>query len=109
MEFEFIDNNSVIDGRSRKAIRRHVMIGKNSGRVIPARGHRKLERKVQSKSPLSTRPGNEQLVPELDHNPFAGSEFSLFRFDFPVSITPPMRRLIYQCEEPERPGLQNLV
>ena len=43
MEFRFIDNNVPLDQHSQKLIRSHAMKGKNLGKTILARGHKKRQ------------------------------------------------------------------
>ncbi|KAJ5808822.1 hypothetical protein N7474_010091 [Penicillium riverlandense] len=81
MEFRFIDNSAPLDGQSRRLIRSHAMMGKNLGRIIPARGRKK-------------RQCQEVIRMPSPYNPFAGAEFSYFAL--PTPLTPAMRYLFYQ-------------
>lgn len=124
MELCFIDNNAPLDRRSQKAVRKHAMKGKNSGRIIPARGHRGQQQRERSqpdglatRPPASTEVGKGRaLLPKpirpdpgsrpditLPPNPFAGAELAYF--PLPVAIAPSDRYLLYECKRPLVPLL----
>ncbi|KAF5680487.1 Argininosuccinate synthase [Fusarium circinatum] len=124
MKFQFIDNDSTQKPGARKAIRSHVMKGKNLGRTIQGRGKRHAASQVNNlhKSPDLSRSnvsveerrkslddavnnvGNDLLFPEiLDtdtdttysiNNPYSGKEYTYF--SFPVQFTPSMRYYVYE-------------
>ncbi|KAF5630519.1 Argininosuccinate synthase [Fusarium sp. NRRL 52700] len=122
MKFQFIDNDSTQKPGARKAIRSHVMKGKNLGRTIQGRGKRHAVSQVNDlhKSPDLTRRdvrveerkksldgavnnvGNPLLFPEIPdtdttysiNNPYSGKEYTYF--SFPVRFTPSMRYYVYE-------------
>ncbi|KAF4995967.1 hypothetical protein FDECE_12628 [Fusarium decemcellulare] len=122
MKFHFVDNHAANSPGSRKAIRRHVMKGKNLGRTIQGRGrkhasphegdffgdlHRdsktyeRIHLDLQVKDDaVFDRDGNPLIFPEIvpidssPSSPFAGSEYTYFAF--PVQFTPSMRYMVYQ-------------
>jgi hypothetical protein len=126
MKFQFIDNDSTQKPGARKAIRSHVMKGKNLGRIIQGRGKRHAAPQLDDshKSPdLSKRgvnveeirknndvavnnDGNALLFPEIAdidadteysiNNPYSGKEYTYF--SFPVQFTPSMRYYVYECQ-----------
>ncbi|KAF4434644.1 hypothetical protein F53441_13661 [Fusarium austroafricanum] len=122
MKFQFIDHDSNNKPGSRKAIRSHVMKGKNLGRTITGRGKRhaqpekddffkELQLSKQTILVESERDddsvvdsdGNALLFPEITttdvaypfNNPYAGEEYTYF--SFPVQFTPSMRYYVYEC------------
>ncbi|KAG5781798.1 hypothetical protein H9Q73_004567 [Fusarium xylarioides] len=125
MKFQFIDNESTQKPGARKAIRSHVMKGKNLGRTIQGRGKRHAAPQLNNlhKSPdLSKRDVsveetrknidgavnnvvNALLFPEIAdtdadteysmNNPYSGKEYTYF--SFPVQFTPSMRYYVYEC------------
>ncbi|KAF5597778.1 Argininosuccinate synthase [Fusarium pseudoanthophilum] len=124
MKFQFIDHDSTQKPGARKAIRSHVMKGKNLGRTIQGRGKRHAAPQLNDlqKSPdLSKRGasveerrksldgavdnvGNALLFPEIAdtdadttysiNNPYSGKEYTYF--SFPVQFTPSMRYYVYE-------------
>ncbi|KAG5793061.1 hypothetical protein H9Q69_007901 [Fusarium xylarioides] len=124
MKFQFIDNESTQKPGARKAIRSHVMKGKNLGRTIQGRGKRHAAPQLNNlhKSPdLSKRDVsveetrknidgavnnvvNALLFPEITdtdadteysmNNPYSGKEYTYF--SFPVQFTPSMRYYVYE-------------
>ncbi|KAF4339746.1 Argininosuccinate synthase [Fusarium beomiforme] len=122
MKFQFVDNDSVNKAGSRKAIRSHVMKGKNLGRTIQGRGKRHVAPQLNnaSKSPDQVKKngnveeerkdlgggvdsdGSVLLFPEITdtdngyliNNPYAGKEYTYF--SFPVQFTPSMRYYVYE-------------
>lgn len=126
MKFHFIDNDSTQKPGARKAIRSHVMKGKNLGRTIQGRGKRHAASQLNDshKSPdISKRDisvegrtksldgaidnvGNALLFPEITdtdtdttysiNNPYSGKEYTYF--SFPVQFTPSMRYYVYECQ-----------
>ncbi|KAG4280372.1 hypothetical protein FPRO06_11705 [Fusarium proliferatum] len=124
MKFQFIDNDSTQKPGARKAIRSHVMKGKNLGRTIQGRGKRHAAPQLNDshKSPdISKRGtsvegrrksldgavdhlGNALLFPEIAdtgidttysiNNPYSGKEYTYF--SFPVQFTPSMRYYVYE-------------
>ncbi|KAF4497434.1 Argininosuccinate synthase [Fusarium agapanthi] len=124
MKFQFIDNDSTQKPGARKAIRSHVMKGKNLGRTIQGRGKRHAASQVNDlhKSPDLSRSdvsveerrksldgavnnvGNALLFPEIPdtdtdttysiNNPYSGKEYTYF--SFPVQFTPSMRYYVYE-------------
>lgn len=114
MEFQFIDNNTTKDACSRKAIRSHVMKGKNVGRTV-RRGRKHAVTQGFFQDVERTNPQDDGAIfPEIaasdgvlvPTNPFAGGEFAYF--SFPVQFTPSMRYLVHQCtEKHERDDLRH--
>jgi hypothetical protein len=124
MKFQFIDNDSANKAGSRKAIRSHVMKGKNLGRTIQGRGRRHAAPHLNnlykgtdlSKKYVSIEQGTKGLdgtvdsddkallFPEITdtntpypiNNPYAGKEYTYFLF--PVQFTPSMRYYVYECQ-----------
>ncbi|KAF4971273.1 hypothetical protein FSARC_1843 [Fusarium sarcochroum] len=122
MKFQFVDNDSTNKSGSRKAIRSHVMKGKNLGRTIQGRGRKhaapyegdfflgvqQFKQKEGIKDgridddPIIDQDGNALMFPEITavdaantfNNPFAGEEYTYFAF--PVQFTPSMRYLVYE-------------
>ncbi|KAM0554801.1 hypothetical protein ACHAPJ_006873 [Fusarium lateritium] len=123
MKFQFVDNDSTSKPGSRKAIRSHVMKGKNLGRTIQGRGRKHaapyegdfFEGVQQVKQQMCNKDGgiaddavldqdgNALMFPEVTtvdavnsfNNPFAGEEYTYFAF--PVQFTPSMRYMVYEC------------
>jgi hypothetical protein len=56
MALEFIDNNATIDQASKKRIRRHVAIGRNTGKVLVRPSRKKLERVTANSTALTCLP-----------------------------------------------------
>lgn len=122
MSFHFVDNGTVDTPGSRRAIRRHVMKGRNLGRKIQGRGRKNAppqtdeffgdvhqpheeEREIIEtvKDAAARQDGSKLLFPEItavdiatSSNTFAGSEFQYF--SFPIQFTPSMRYMVYQCK-----------
>lgn len=124
MKFHFVDGHAASDPGSRRAIRRHVMKGKNLGRAIQGRGRKhaaarepKIFGGVQKKEKLEDvvvarrerdvcvdSDGNPLIFPEIvphdvlgsPSSPFAGEEYTYFAF--PIQFTQPMRYMVYQCK-----------
>ena len=112
MELKFIDYNAAKDRRSRKAIRSHVMKGKNAGKKVQ-RGRKHApdngffrDVKVREKDP-ETDPSDSQLIfpeiaemgkPPIPSNHFIGTEFAYF--EFPIQFTSSMRYMVHQCSLP---------
>ncbi|KAL2680542.1 hypothetical protein Neosp_008144 [[Neocosmospora] mangrovei] len=122
MKFHFVDSHAASDPGSRKAIRRHVMKGKNLGRTIQGRGRKhavaqgpKIFEGVQKKEKLEElvvarrerdvpvdSDGSTLIFPEIvphdvlgsPSSPFAGEEYTYFAF--PIQFTPSMRYMVYQ-------------
>ncbi|KAG7407499.1 hypothetical protein Forpe1208_v012902 [Fusarium oxysporum f. sp. rapae] len=122
MKFQFIDNDSTQKPGARKAIRSHVMKGKNLGRTIQGRGKRHAAPQLndlykgpdQSKKDFGVEEGTKSLdiavdndgnallfpeIPDTDttysiNNPYSGKEYTYF--SFPVQFTPSMRYYIYE-------------
>ncbi|KAF5722045.1 Argininosuccinate synthase [Fusarium mundagurra] len=125
MKFQFIDNDSTQKPGARKAIRSHVMKGKNLGRTIQGRGKRhaapqsnglqripdlskrdvSVEERRKNIDVAVDNDGNALLFPEIAdidadteysiNNPYSGKEYTYF--SFPVQFTPSMRYYIYEC------------
>lgn len=122
MKLQFVENNGAVDNVTRRAIRSHVMRGKNSGRKIIGRGRANTsENTARSLRELKCIQPHESsghvkhaLVQtsrceiakkkEANHvsslggeswDSFLGREFAYFAF--PFQLTAPMRRLVYQC------------
>lgn len=72
MAFLFIDNNAPLDRQSQRRVRNHAMKGKNLGKVIPARGHKRQQ-------PQREDPDKSQL----DH---LISEPSYLKLNLPLQI-----------------------
>lgn len=122
MKFHFVDSHAANDPGSRKAIRRHVMKGKNLGRTIQGRGRKhaaaqepKIFEGVQKKEKLEEivvvrrgrdvrvdSDGSTLIFPEIvphdvlgsPSSPFAGEEYTYFAF--PIQFTQSMRYMVYQ-------------
>ncbi|RSL45206.1 hypothetical protein CEP53_010881 [Fusarium sp. AF-6] len=122
MKFHFVDSHTASDPGSRRAIRRHVMKGKNLGRTIQGRGRKhaavqepkifegvekkeKLEELVVARRERDVRvdsDGSTLIFPEIvphdvlgsPSSPFAGEEYTYFAF--PIQFTPSMRYMVYQ-------------
>ncbi|KAK7429015.1 hypothetical protein QQZ08_004422 [Neonectria magnoliae] len=123
MSFHFVDSSAASTPGARRAIRRHVMKGKNLGKKIQGRGrknaptpadeffgdvHRPREEDREiieaAEGALVRQDRTQLLFPEVaavdipaSSNAFAGGEFGYF--SFPVQFTPSMRYLVYQCSE----------
>ncbi|CAM1509431.1 Fc.00g031700.m01.CDS01 [Cosmosporella sp. VM-42] len=108
MELKFIDHNAANDRRSRKAIRSHVMKGRNLGKKVrrgrkhaPDKGFFSDVAKVPEKDPgiMVSSEDTQLFFPEIAEmekaitpsNYFSGSEFAYFAF--PVQFTTSMRYL----------------
>jgi hypothetical protein len=117
MEFRFINNNAPLDRRSQKQVRNHAMKGKNLGRTIPARGHKKQQKQGEirpdcwgTESKCSTEDDKRRpLLPKTTRrgpspnmgsplNPFSGTELAYFMG--PVPLTSSVRYLFYECGWP---------
>lgn len=122
MSFQFIDNGTANTPDSRRAIRSHVMKGRNLGRKIQGRGRKNAPPQTDeffgdvhqpheeergiievAKDAAARQDGSKLLFPEIiavdiatSSNPFAGSEFQYF--SFPIQFTPSMRYMVYQCK-----------
>ncbi|KAK7398415.1 hypothetical protein QQX98_012210 [Neonectria punicea] len=120
MSFHFVDSSAASTPGARRAIRRHVMKGKNLGKKIQGRGRknapppadeffgdihrpRKEDREIieAAEGALARQDRTQLLFPEIaavdipvSSNAFAGGEFGYF--SFPVQFTPSMRYLVYQ-------------
>ncbi|KAM5362159.1 hypothetical protein ACJZ2D_012681 [Fusarium nematophilum] len=123
MSFHFVDSQAAGTPGARKAIRRHVMKGKNLGRTIRGRGRKHASTKndgffgdvPQEEKKDATRQdgggGGDALVdrdgdpiffpeivpvdvPSSPSNHFTGSEYTYFAF--PVQFTPSMRYMVHQ-------------
>ncbi|KAH8706319.1 hypothetical protein BGZ61DRAFT_449721 [Ilyonectria robusta] len=120
MSFQFIDNGTANTPDSRRAIRSHVMKGRNLGRKIQGRGRKNAPPQTDeffgdvhqpheeergiievAKDAAARQDGSKLLFPEIiavdiatSSNPFAGSEFQYF--SFPIQFTPSMRYMVYQ-------------
>ncbi|KPM38490.1 hypothetical protein AK830_g8112 [Neonectria ditissima] len=120
MSFHFVDSSAASTPGARRAIRRHVMKGKNLGKRIQGRGrknapppadgffgdvHRPREEDREiieaAEGALARQDRSQLLFPEIaavdippSSNAFAGGEFGYF--SFPVQFTPAMRYLVYQ-------------
>lgn len=112
MEFRFINNNAPLDRRSQRLVRNHAMKGKNLGRIIPARGHKRQQhedgihpdRVTAEPKPSTEREKGRPLLPKvirpgpditLPLNPFSGAELAYFTI--PVPLTTSVRYLFYEC------------
>ncbi|KIH88063.1 hypothetical protein SPBR_06339 [Sporothrix brasiliensis 5110] len=113
MALLFIDNSTFTDRRSQRLIRSHSIKGKNTGKVIPARGHRRRgeerdeerEKTARSTSIVRRGPGRPDQKDMVDysfrsrrrscepcgsrhsHRPFSGFEFAYFTTPVPVTET----------------------
>lgn len=114
MNFQFINNESTNKPGARKAIRSHVMKGKNTGRIIQGRGRRhalplrgdffKDVHLAERNGDVVDADGNALIFPEVTlidttntlNNPFAGEEYTYF--SFPVQFTSSMRYFVYECQ-----------
>ncbi|KAH7145680.1 hypothetical protein B0J13DRAFT_324927 [Dactylonectria estremocensis] len=119
MSFHFVDNGAANTPSGRRAIRRHVMKGKNAGRKIEGRGRKNAPPETDDffgnvlrprgedreaietvKDALARPDGTKLLFPEipamdvLSPSVLTGSEFAYF--SFPVQFTASMRYLVYQ-------------
>ncbi|KAH6897366.1 hypothetical protein B0T10DRAFT_602695 [Thelonectria olida] len=116
MSFHFVNNAAADTPGARRAIRRHVMKGKNLGRKIEGRGRKHAPRRnethgvakplldktksVEDVEDVVEYPENGHLLfPEITEDPlqsnvFNGHEFEYF--SFPVQFNPKMRYLVYQ-------------
>ncbi|CAJ0550722.1 Ff.00g106520.m01.CDS01 [Fusarium sp. VM40] len=112
MNFQFINNESTNNPGSRKAIRSHVMKGKNTGRIIQGRGRRhavplggdffKDVHLAERNEDVVDADGSTLIFPEVTlidtthtpNNPFAGEEYTYF--SFPVQFTSSMRYSVYE-------------
>ncbi|KAM0425183.1 hypothetical protein ACHAPT_009500 [Fusarium lateritium] len=122
MKFHFVDSHASSDPGSRRAIRRHVMKGKNLGRTIQGRGRKHaaaqedkifegVQRKEKPEEIVVARQerdvrvdsdGNPLIFPEIvppdalgsPSSPFVGEEYTYFAF--PIQFTPSMRYMVYQ-------------
>lgn len=107
MPYQFVENDK-IDGAARKLIRRHVMKGKNAGKI-----RMRPTRNVESEELLSL-PSFQSFRPkvpastlstfiqgdatEISRIPWTiGGSFSLLTF--PCQKEPHMGHLIHQCED----------
>lgn len=115
MRFQFVDNAASNAPGTRRAIRRHVMKGKNMGRKI-TRGRRHAPRQDDvsgAAKPMGDTTASRGvgyagqdsenrpfLFPEMVQNPlrstvFNGHDFEYF--SFPIQFSKHMRYLVYQC------------
>ena len=110
MEFCFINNNAPLDRRSQKLVRHHAMKGKNTGKTIRLRGHKRQQHKgeiqldrwtTESSCYLEGGKGRP-LLPKLAQansllpiNPFSGTELTYFSTSVP--LTPSVRYLFHEC------------
>jgi hypothetical protein len=120
MEFRFIDNNTPLDQHSQKLIRSHAMKGKNLGKTLPARGHKRRQREneicsaqTRAKSeglpkvqkgrlllPKASKPDSANASANPEHMPllrnhFCGAELSYFVTAEP--FTSSSRYLFHEC------------
>jgi hypothetical protein len=100
MSFEFIDNSN-IDRRSRKVIRRHVAKGKNAGKVISRPKHSEARSKAATKQ-ASVDALIEQaavVARELAFRPPLERQFSdsLAVMTFPAEVSARSRGMVQNC------------